>query len=153
MIKREGGAIMGVVMDFKEKLRHKQLDSERRALQDLSFSKIEQAVQDYFDRYLVLVPAAAKTGKEMCAEYALESFLLGSSMGRFGFYGEEKIEAFKRSKIEFYALYDDFYDFWLFWGADQQSLDDLQDTCRKYLFNWWSEGFDASLKRWRLKLH
>ncbi|MET1250360.1 MULTISPECIES: DUF2521 family protein [Sporolactobacillus] len=144
---------MGVVMDFKEKHRHKQLDSERRALQDLSFTKIEEAVNNYFDRYLALVPAAGATGKEMCAEYALESFLLGSSMGKFGFYGEEKIEAFKRSKIEFYSLYDDLYDFWLFWNIDQESRDELQDACRKYLYYWWSEGFEASLKRWRLKLH
>ncbi|BBN97524.1 DUF2521 family protein [Sporolactobacillus terrae] len=144
---------MGVVMDFREKLRHKQVVSERRALQDLSFSKIEEAVQRYFEKYLVQIPAAGAAGKEMCAEYALESFLLGSSMGRFGFYGEEKIDVFKRCKVEFYGLFDDFYDFWLFWGTDQPLLDDLQDASRNYLFHWWSEGYDASLKRWRLKLH
>lgn len=144
---------MGIVMDFREKQRHKQLDSERRALQDLSFTKIEESVHSYFDQYLALVPAAGATGKEMCAEYALESFLLGSSMGRFGFYGEEMGKAFERSKIEFYALLDDFFDFWLFWGSDQESLSELPDVCRKYLYSWWTEGFNASLKRWRLKLH
>ncbi|MCL1632428.1 YbaK family protein [Sporolactobacillus sp. CPB3-1] len=144
---------MGIVMDFREKQRHKQMDMERRALQDLSFTKIEEAVHRYFDQYLVSVPAAAATGKEMCAEYALESYLLGSSKGRFGFYGEEKMAVFQRCEIELYGLYDDFYNFWLFWGADWQSLDDLQSTCRNYLFDWWSEGFDISLKRWRMKLN
>ncbi|MFC6387388.1 DUF2521 family protein [Sporolactobacillus kofuensis] len=144
---------MGIVMNFKEKQRHKQLVSERRALQDLSFSKIETSVLRYFERYLALIPTAGSTGKEMCAEFALEGFLLGSSMGRFGFYGEDMEKAFARSKPEFYALLDDFYDFWLFWGTEHESFDDLQETCRSYLYNWWVDGYEASLKRWRLKLH
>ncbi|RYL89929.1 DUF2521 family protein [Sporolactobacillus sp. THM7-4] len=145
---------MGVVMDFQEKQRHKQIDFERRALQDLSIFKIEAAIQSCFSKYMVLIPTAIQTAKDMCAEYAMEAYLLGSSMARFGFYGEDMESAFRRSQTPFESMTGDFCNFWLFWTAsDLSSHEGLFETCEKFLHSWWREGYESSLKRWRLKMH
>ncbi len=145
--------MMGIVMDFQERQRHKQMDFERRVLQDLSLEKIEASIRQRFNDYLAQVPSSAQTARDMCAEYALEAFLLGSSMGRFGFYGEDTENVFQRSMLPFEALHGDFFDFWLFWSAsDPAAATELEEACDRYLYTWWQEGFEASLRRWRMKL-
>ncbi|RYL89413.1 DUF2521 family protein [Sporolactobacillus sp. Y61] len=144
---------MAVVMDFQKKKRDKQIHSERRALQDLSFEKIQSAIHHTFDRYLSALPTGSSMAMEMCAEYALESFLLGSSMGRFGFYGEREEVVFERSQPKFDMLHEDFFDFWRFWSTDPEELRGIDQACRTFLHGWWLDGFDLSVKRLRMKLH
>ncbi|TGA96801.1 DUF2521 family protein [Sporolactobacillus shoreae] len=143
---------MGIVMDFQERQRHKQLDFERRALQDLSFEKIEKAIHRSFDLFIPAIPSGGGIALEMCAEYALEAFLLGSSMSRFGFYGENRETAYERCEASFARLLDDFCDFWQFWMPEDTRLSDLRQSCERYLREWWTDGFETSLKRWKLKL-
>lgn len=147
---------MGVVMDFRKRQRDKRMDFERRALQDITYEKIEGTVHRFFDLFLEAVPTGGDIAVEMCAEYALEAFLLGSAMGRFGYYGERTEAVFERCRIPFETLWSDFCDFWQFWAADEQvlrALPGLQQTCASYLHLWWEEGFDLSLKRWKMKLY
>ncbi|MFT8318444.1 MAG: DUF2521 family protein [Sporolactobacillus sp.] len=143
---------MAIIMDFQEKKYHKQMDFERQALRELSFEKIEALIHSSFDSYLALIPSSGSTGMDMSAEYALEAFLLGSSMAKFGFYGEDKETVYKRSEKTLELLQHDFYEFWLFWSADDPALEGLEETCRSFLHQWWEEGYESALKRWRLKL-
>jgi Protein of unknown function (DUF2521). len=144
---------MGSVLNFQEKLHHKQQATERRALQDLTFDQIEKSIRTCFDPLLSKVPGAKDIAAEMCAEYALEAFLLGSAMSRFGYYGEERTIAFQRSRPSFDKLLTDFSDFWEFWSDQPIVRDEIFPVCRVYLNNWWTEGFDRSLKRRKMKLH
>ncbi|RYM04858.1 DUF2521 family protein [Sporolactobacillus sp. THM7-7] len=143
---------MGIVVDFQKKQRYKQLDFERRALRDLSLEKIEASIHHCFSQYMVLVPASDQTVRDMCAEYAMEAFLLGSSMARFGFYGEDMDRVFQqRSRNRMDEMAEDFCTFWLFW-TQTRKYDGLFHVCEQYLYTWWAEGFESSLRRWRLKM-
>ncbi|WP_100486416.1 DUF2521 family protein [Sporolactobacillus pectinivorans] len=144
---------MGVVMDFKKRQQHKQMDFERRALQNLSFEKIEKTIHHSFDLYIPSVPSGGGIALEMCAEYALEAFLMGSAMGRFGFYGEDRETVYRRCEDSFERLLEDFCDFWRFWTTRDSELAGLRESCKTYLHNWWLDGFETSLKRWKMKLH
>jgi len=145
---------MGVVMNFHEKYRHKKLDFERKALQDLSFQKIENVINETFEPYLKPMAAYLQTVTEMCVDYGIEAFLLGSSYGRFGFYGEAIEGVYQRSEKPFKMLLDDFYDFWLFWYTiDTMQNEDIYRACEAYLYYWWKEGFETALKRYRMRLH
>lgn len=144
---------MGIVTNFQEKLHDKQQATERRALQDLTFDQIQKSIKACFDPLLSKVPGAKDIATEMCAEYALEAFLLGSAMSRFGYYGEERDAVFQRSGSSFNKLLMDFCDFWEFWADQPQIKDEIFPVCRLYLNNWWTEGFERTLKRRKMKLH
>lgn len=143
---------MAIIMDFQERRYHKQLDFERQTLRELSFDRIERAIHQNFDDYLARIPASGQTAIDMSAEYALEAYLNGSSMARFGFYGEDKQAVRARSMRAMTLLSHNFYEFWRFWSADDPTIIDLEETCRLYLDFWWEDGFETALKRWRLKL-
>lgn len=145
---------MATVMNFHEKYRHKQLDFERKALQELSIHKIEDQINDTFDDLFQPVAAYRQTISDMCLDYAIESFLLGASYGRFGYYGEPVEKAYSRSQARFKTLHDDFYDFWLFWYyTDDMVNESIFMACEGYLYYWWKEGFESAVKRYRMRLH
>lgn len=145
---------MGIVLDFQTARRHRQLDFERRALRDLSLEKVERTIRDFFSDYVMLIPTAVQTVRDMCAEYAIEGFLFGSSMAKFGFRGEDREDVFLRCREQLDLLAADLCGFWCFWiSASSVDYDELFQTCEHYVQAWWMEGFDTSLKRWRLKLH
>lgn len=151
--KREkGGAKMAVITNFQQRKYNKQLDFERQALRELSFDKIEMTIHRNFDDYLARIPSSGQTALDMSAEYALEAYLLGCSMARFGFYGEDKSVVRQRSRRSMTLLQHDFYEFWRFWSADDPSMTGLEETCGVYLNFWWEDGYETALKRWRLKL-
>ncbi|MFC4620278.1 DUF2521 family protein [Camelliibacillus cellulosilyticus] len=145
---------MGSVMSFQEKYRHKQLDFERKALSDLSIPQIEAVVNDYFDTFLEPVAPYRTTITDMCLDYAIESYLLGASYGRFGYYGEPPEMAFTRSLKRSKILTHDLFDFWLFWYIPENTVyESLFRACEAYLYYWWKEGFENAVRRYRLRLN
>lgn len=145
---------MTVVTTFFEKHRHKQLDFERQALQALTINNIEEAVNQYFEPYLNDLASYRQAVEDMCLDYAIESFLIGASYGKFGYYGETIDQVYERSHAKSKHLLDDLYDYWLFWSnADDQTLESIYMACDHYLYYWWKEGFEHIEKRHRMKLH
>ncbi|MFC7394880.1 DUF2521 family protein [Scopulibacillus cellulosilyticus] len=145
---------MAVVMNFTEKYRCKQLDFERKTLQELSLLQIENMIHDTFDQFMKPIVAYQQTITDMCLDYAVESFLLGASYGRFGYYGETLETVYYRSQKRFKTLLDDFYDFWMFWlYTDDMVNESVYMACESYLYYWWKEGFEATVRRYRLRLH
>ncbi|MBM7646895.1 hypothetical protein JOD45_003129 [Scopulibacillus daqui] len=145
---------MAVVMNFTEKYRNKQLDFERKTLQELSLIQIESMIHETFDHFMKPIAAYRQTIIDMCLDYAVESFLLGASYGRFGYYGEALETVYHRSQKRFKTLLDDFFDFWMFWlYTDDMVNESLYMACEAYLYYWWKEGFEATVRRYRLRLH
>jgi hypothetical protein len=148
----KGEETMGVLLDFHEKKRHKQIAFERRALQDLSYEKIERATRHYFKPLLTTISTNDGIAVEMCAEYALEAFLMGATMGKYGFRGEKRAHVFNRCGHEYGQLLEEFCDFWNFWSAGKLQQE-AATICAAYLRDWWNEGFDTSIRRWKMKLY
>lgn len=145
---------MGMVMSFHEKHRHKQLDFEQKALQDLSVPKIESVVNDFFEPFLDSIAVYKQTITDMCLDYSIESYLLGASYGRFGYYGETIESIYERSEKRFKMLVDDLFDFWMFWYyTNDLTFESLYTACEAFLYNWWKEGFESTVRRYRLRLH
>lgn len=145
---------MAVVTTFFEKQRHKQLDFERKALQELSINKIETVMDQYFEPFLKYMASYRKAIEDMCLDYAIESFLIGASYGKFGCYGETIEETYSRSEHKSKRLLEDLYDYWLFWSdADELTIESIYISSDAYLYYWWKEGFEYIVKRHRLRLH
>ncbi|MFD2617417.1 DUF2521 family protein [Terrilactibacillus laevilacticus] len=145
---------MGEVMDFYDKYRHKQIDFERQNLQDVSLIKIQESIKNTFDGFLEPLSSYMQTVVDMCIDYAVESFLLGASYSRLGYYGVEMMNAFQRSREPFKMLVDDLYDFWIFWYyIDNIKNEAIHKACESFLYYWWKEGFETALKRYRMRLH
>jgi alpha-L-arabinofuranosidase len=145
---------MGTVMSFHEKYRHKQLDFEKKALRDLTVSDIDKRIEEHFAFFLHPYAPYRQTIFDMCQDYAIEAYLLGSSYGRFGYYGEPAEVAYMRSEARMKNLVNDLFDFWLFWfDADDLPSESLSKACEAYMVYWWKEGFEHTVRRYRLRMH
>jgi len=146
---------MGMIMNFHDKYRHKQLDFERKTLKELSIPEIETVMSDYFNPFFqVVLEGYHSIISDMCLDYAIESYLLGASYGRHGYYGEDVQSIYMRSEKLFKRLTDDFVDFWAFWHtSDQIMLQGLYKACKDFLYYWWGEGLDNAIRLHRLRLH
>jgi hypothetical protein len=145
---------VGTVMNFHEKYRHKQIDFERKTLRDISIQQIEANVELYFENFLKPMGEYRQTISDMCMDYGIEAYLFGASFGRIGFYGESTSSVYLRSEQRLKELTDDLFDFWTFWlGGDDLVFQSLHFSCEAFLYNWWKEGFEKTIKRLRMRLH
>ncbi|WP_085520722.1 DUF2521 family protein [Tuberibacillus sp. Marseille-P3662] len=146
---------MAIVTDFQKVYRHKQVDFERKLLKELSIHNIESMIAEYFDSFLKPLSIYKQTISDMCLDYAIESYLLGASYGRLGYYdGESAKSAFKKSSSRFKTLLDDLYDFWMFgFHADDLMYESLYMACEGFMYYWWTDGFEQTVRRYRLRLH
>ncbi|WEG12627.1 DUF2521 family protein [Pullulanibacillus sp. KACC 23026] len=145
---------MGTVTHFHEKYRHKQIDFERKTLRDLSIQKIESNVEMYFENFLKPMGEYQQTICDMCMDYGIEAYLFGASFGRMGYYGETETSVYLRSEKRLKELTEDLFDFWTFWyGAEDLVYESLYFSCEAFLYSWWKEGFQTTIKRLRMRLH
>ncbi|HET7578394.1 MAG TPA: DUF2521 family protein [Bacillales bacterium] len=145
---------MNVITSFSEKQRFKQLEFERKVLRDLTFSDIEKEAESYFSPFIKTAIGYQTPLEEVCIDYAVESYLLGASYSRFGYYGESLDEVRERSRAGEKKLVDDLYDYWCYWSyADDLMLESIYVASETYVGEWWRRGFENGQKRYRLRLH
>lgn len=150
---RKEAILLTVITSFYDKQRHKQIDFERKVLCDLTYSDIEETVQSYFAPFLQTAVGYQTLLREICIDYAVEAYLLGASLGRFGYFGETTDQVHKRSAGDEKALLDDFFDYWCYWTyADAFMLESMYERSRVYITDWWQRGFENAEKRHRLRL-
>ena len=145
---------MGTVTNFHDKYRTKQLEFEQQALRELSLSAIEKKFDVFFEPWVQPMYNFRQTLVEMGMDYAIEVYLLGASYSRFGYLGETLPIVFLRSEKRFKPLLQDFFDFWIFWQYTDRFMDEsIYKACEGFLYHWWKEGYEESLKRYRLRLN
>jgi len=139
-----------------EKKREKQIKYEKSVLREISVKTLKERVQQYFGSSRFAQSIVMHTGiEEACYDVAIEAFLLGANMSRFGYYGEEANDVKIRCKDEEKHLIDTLYNFLLYWGSGQEGILDesLYYQCEQYVNSWWSDGFYKGERRIKLKLH
>jgi Protein of unknown function (DUF2521) len=147
---------VNVITTFIEKKREKQIKYEKSVLRDISVKVLKERVQYYFGSSRFTQSMIMHSGiEEACYDVAIEAFLLGANMSRFGYYGEEAQEVKVRCKPEEKHLIDTLYNFLLYWGSGQEGILDesLYYQCEQYVNSWWLDGFYKGEKRIKLKLH
>ncbi|WP_394239218.1 YbaK family protein [Niallia oryzisoli] len=147
---------MTVITTFVEKRREKQLKYEKSVLREISVKALKEKVQQYFGSSRLTQSLIMNTGiEEACYDVAIEAYLLGANMGRFGYYGESAKEVKRRCQQEEKHLVDTLYNFLLYWGSGEEGAlsESLYYLCEQYVNSWWLEGFYKGERRIKLKLH
>jgi hypothetical protein len=147
---------MNIITTFGDKKREKQMKYERNMLRDLSIQMLKKSVQRHFGSSRLTENLVMKTGiEEACYDIAIEAYLLGARMSRFGFLGETIASVQTRCEQEMKHLSDTFYNFLLYWGhGDEGTLSEsLVYMCEQYVSSWWTEGYQKGERRHKLRLH
>lgn len=147
---------MNVITTFKEKKREKQIKYERTLLKDISIQMLKGRVKQYFGSSRLASGLLMKAGiEEACYDVAIEAFLLGARMSRFGYYGETIDSVQQRCEQDVKHLSDTLYNFLLYWGHGEEATlsESLFYICEQYVHSWWGEGFHKGERRHKLRLH
>ena len=147
---------MNVITSFVEKRRAKQVKYEKSVLRDISVKTLRERVQHYFGSSRLTQSLLMNTGiEEACYDVAIEAFLLGANLSRFGYYGEQAQQVKLRCRDEEKHLADTLYNFLLYWGNGEEGVmsESLYYLCEQYVDSWWIDGFHKGERRIKLKLH
>jgi hypothetical protein len=151
-VKRE----VNVITTFVEKKRAKQLKYEKSVLREISVKMLKERVQQYFGSSQLTQSLIMNSGiEEACYDVAIEAFLLGANMSRFGYYGEQAQEVKLRCQQEEKHFVDTLYNFLLYWANGEEGImsESLYAQCEQFVNSWWLEGFHKGERRIKLKLH
>lgn len=147
---------MNVITTLTEKRRAKQIKYERSMLRDISINSLKKKVQQYFGSSRLTSNLLMNSGiEEACYDVAIEAYLLGANMSKFGYYGEELTQVRKRCIKEEKHLVDTLYNFLLYWGKNEEASmsESLYYLCEQYVDSWWKEGFSKGERKHKLRLH
>lgn len=147
---------MNVITSFKEKRLAKQIKFERQLLKELSIKKLKNNVDQFFGKCELTANLLLNAGiEEACYDVAIEAYILGGQFSRFGYYGETIEQIKLRCENEFYHFVETLYNFFLYWGAENNSVasDQLYDICEQFVDYWWLNGYDNGERHYKLKLH
>lgn len=147
---------MTLITTFTEKKREKQIKYERTLLRDLSIQALKKSVQNYFGASRITSGILLKSGmEEACYDIAIEGYLLGARMSRFGHFGETANQVQNRCENEMKHLSDTMYNFILYWGQGEEGIqsESLIFMCEQFVDSWWREGFHKGERRYKLRLH
>ncbi|MCQ6276395.1 YbaK family protein [Bacillus sp. V3B] len=147
---------MNVITTFVEKKRAKQIKYEKSVLREISVKALKESVQHYFGSSRLTQSLIMNSGiEEACYDVAIEAFLLGANMSRFGYYGEQAKDVKIRCQQEEKHFVDTLYNFLLYWGNGEEGTmsESLYIQCEQFVNSWWIEGFHKGERRIKLKLH
>lgn len=147
---------MNLVTTFNEKRREKQLKYEKSVLREISLKILKERVKQFFGSSGITSTLILQSGiEEACYDVAIEAYLLGAHMSRFGYYGEEAQSVKMRCVREEKHLIDTLYNFLLYWGKGTEGVysESLYYLCEQYVHSWWMEGFRNGERRHKLRLH
>lgn len=146
---------MNVITTFVEKKREKQLKYEKSVLREISVKTLKERVQQYFGSSRITQSIVMHVGiEEACYDVAIEAYLLGAHMSKFGVYGEKAEDVKKRCEKEEKHIIDTLYNFLLYWGGGQEGVmsESLYYLCKQYVNSWWMDGFHKGQRSPRNKL-
>ncbi|MBP3038180.1 DUF2521 family protein [Bacillaceae bacterium Marseille-Q3522] len=143
---------MNVITTFSEKRREKQMKYEKTVLKDISVQILKEKTRSYFHSINLFTHQGVE---EACYDVAIEAFLLGANLSKFGYLGEKMETIRLRCQLEIDYIIDTLYHFLLFCGVEDEILNNeaLPLICEQYVEEWWEEGFKKGERRHKLRLH
>ncbi|WP_456272746.1 DUF2521 family protein [Bacillus sp. AK031] len=148
---------MNVITSFNSKRREKQIQHERKLLREISIKMLQESVRKHFGQIKIQGGVFMQQGfDEACFDVAVEAYLLGGKMSKFGYKGESPEEVQDRCQTEMKHYIDTLYNFWLYWaelGVSNTVDESFYYSCEHFVETWWSEGYTNGIKRHKLRMH
>lgn len=147
---------MQVITTLEEKREAKQISFERKVLRELSVKLLKEKVNLFFSPFFRSHSIFSTAIEDGCIDIALEAYVLGAKLSRFGYYGETEERVRMRCIKEEKYLIDQLYDYLIYWGAaagNDLIHESLYLASEQFVSHWWNEGFRKGEMRHRLRLH
>ncbi|MCY9374170.1 YbaK family protein [Bacillus spizizenii] len=146
---------MAEVLSFMDVKRQKDFELEKNLLKELSLRQIIQSVKDCLEPLFPFLHDERDIITEGCIDFAIEAYLLGGRFGIFGYYGESMQSISARSAREEEELRMEFFDYLYNWTHEQYAAFDkntVYEAARKFIKDWWTEGFVQREKQCKLRM-
>lgn len=148
---------MSVITSFNSKRREKQIQHERKLLREISIKMLQESVRKHFGQIKVQGGVLMQQGfDEACFDVAIEAYLLGGKLSKFGYGGEIEEDVQNRCRPEMKHYIDTLYNFWLYWseiGVSNAVDESFYYSCELFVETWWSEGYRNGIKRHKMRMH
>ncbi|WP_430508317.1 DUF2521 family protein [Rossellomorea marisflavi] len=149
--------MLNVITTFTTKQREKEIKSERTLLRGISIKMLQESVRKHFSYIKIQGGTFMQEGfDEACFDVAIEAYLLGGKVSKFGHEGEGEERVKQRCHTELKHFIDTLYNFWLYWaevGVTQPVDESFYHSCEHFVDTWWEEGYRQGMKRLKLRLH
>jgi hypothetical protein len=146
---------MAEVLSFMDVKRQKDFELEKNLLKELSLRQIIQSVKACLTPLFPFLQDERDVMTEGCIDFAIEAYLLGGRFGVFGYYGESMQSVSARSAREEEELRMEFFEYLYHWTHEQYSTFDknkVYEAARKFIKDWWTEGFVQREKQCKLRM-
>jgi len=139
-----------VIFTFRQKQAERKVQYEKTVLKWLSLKEVEQEIEQMFYPFFIEKSTKWPIVTELCFELALESYLLGASFSRLGYYGMPFIEVKERSIYKEALLMEDLYDYLMFLQPSANAA--LYENCREFISDYFEKGYRNGKKKYKLKI-
>lgn len=147
---------MNVITTLTDKREEKRIAFERKVLRELSIKQLKEQVVFYFSPYFRSQSIFSTAIEDGSIDIAIELYILGAKMSRFGYFGETESQVRARCEDEIKYYTDSLFEYLQYWGA--ASGNDLVNesiflAAEQFTSYWWNEGFRKGEKRYKMRLH
>lgn len=147
---------MTVITTFKEKREAKRILFERKVLRELSIKQLKEKVQFYFSPFFRSQSIYSTAIEDGSIDIAIELYILGAQMSRFGYFGETEDQVRKRCFQDLKHYTDSLYEYLQYWGAaagNDLMNESVYIASEQFVSYWWKEGFRKGEMRHKMRLH
>ncbi|WP_246421748.1 DUF2521 family protein [Texcoconibacillus texcoconensis] len=145
---------MNVITTFGERQRQKQWKFERNILRNLSVQSLRKDVQQQFLRFLPLDQIGQMYVEDYCLDIGVDSYLLGASFSRFGYYGDTAEKTMDRCREQIEEYIDQVKHHLYAWTYGMEvDEEEFVEAGKAFVRRWWMKGFEEGEKQHRLKMH
>ncbi|HHW38694.1 MAG TPA: DUF2521 family protein [Bacillales bacterium] len=147
---------MNVITTLLDKREAKRIAFERKVLRELSINKLKEKVNLLFSPYFHSQSIFSTAIEDGSIDIAIELYILGAKMSRFGYFGETEGQVRARCADEIKYYTDSLFEYLQYWGA--ASGNDLVNesiflAVEQFTSYWWNEGFRKGEMRYKMRLH
>lgn len=147
---------MNVITTLKDKREAKRIAFERKVLRELSINKLKEKVNLYFSPYFRSQSIFSTAIEDGTIDIAIELYILGAKMSRFGYFGETEEQVRKRCADELKYYADSLFEYLQYWGAaagNDLINESIYLAAEQFASFWWNEGFRKGEMRHKMRLH
>ncbi|WP_017754829.1 DUF2521 family protein [Calidifontibacillus oryziterrae] len=148
--------MVNVIINLQEKREAKQITFERKVLRELSIKQLKEKVKVFFSPFFRSNSIFSTAIEDGSIDIAIEAYLLGARMSRFGYFGEKAEEVRSRCYEDEKFLTDSLYEYLQYWGATSGNdlvNESLYIASEQFVYYWWREGFLKGEMRHKLRMH
>lgn len=147
---------MNVITTLKEKREAKRLAFERKVLRELSIKQLKEKVNYYFSPFFRSHSIFSTAIEDGSIDIAIEVYILGAKMSKFGYFGESEEQVKDRCFDEVKYYTDSLYEYLQYWGAasgNDLANESVHMAAGQFVAQWWREGFRKGEMRYKMRLH